>query len=658
MDTETLKRISNEARGICLDMVAKANSGHLGLPLGCADCATVLFGQFLNFLPKNPRWINRDRFILSAGHGSALLYTYLHLCGYDISMDDLKQFRQLGSKTPGHPEFGVTPGVEATTGPLGQGIGNAVGIAVSQKKLAHEINTEDYKLIDNYTVCLCGDGCLQEGVGQESVALAGLWKLDNLILIYDNNHVTLDGDAAISQCEDVGKRFEALGWEVVTADGHDVDAILKALNQCRCANGKPHLLILNTIIGYGLSIAGTSKAHGASGIKEIESAKQTLGLDPKSSFCVSETTKRFFEKRRVQLQKSYNIWLEKFETWAALFPEKAQRLSQKPTLDPEIFETLKTKAKTTSTRVAAGEILNQIALVIPDFITCTADLFDSVKNNIKDSEIFSSVHIEGRNVTFGIREHAMGAVLNGIAYDGFFHVIGSTFFAFSDYLKPALRIAALSHLPVWYFFSHDSIAVGEDGPTHQPIEQLSGLRSMPNVLVFRPADYDELLACFACALQQKSTPCVFILSRQNLTLLKSISQKGKIDGARLGAYILRQEVGELSHILIASGSEVELALQTADLVGQGTRVVSMPCIELFRQQSNTYKQSVLPTRCRNRIAIEAGSSQPWFEFVGLDGKVISMEHFGASGPETELKKHFRFTPEACYDVVKEEPDGI
>lgn len=652
METDNLRLISNEARGICLDMVAKANSGHLGLPLGCADCATVLFGQFLNFLPKNPRWINRDRFILSAGHGSALLYTYLHLSGYDVSLEDLKQFRQLGSKTPGHPEFGVTPGVEATTGPLGQGIGNAVGIAVSQKKLAEQVNTEEYKLIDNYTICLCGDGCLQEGVGQESVALAGLWKLDNLILIYDNNRVTLDGSAKISQCEDVEKRFEALGWEVGTADGRDVSAIAQALNRCRCSNGKPHLLILNTTIGYGLSIAGTSKAHGASGIKEIESAKQRLGLDPKVSFFVSEATRRFFEKRRLQLQKAYNVWLKKFEEWANLFPEKAQKLSQQPVLDFECFEALRKNAKTTSMRAAAGEILNHVAPALPDFITCTADLFDSVKNKIKDSEIFSAEHIQGRNIAFGIREHAMGAVLNGIAYDGFFRGIGSTFFAFSDYLKPALRVAALSHLPVWYFFSHDSISVGEDGPTHQPIEQLAGLRSMPGVLVFRPADYDELLACFECALSQKSTPCVFVLSRQTLPLLEAVSQKSKIDGARLGAYVLRKEAGPISHILLASGSEVELALKTADLLGNGVRVISVPCMELFRQQSGDYKQSVLPKNCRNRTAIEAAARQPWFEFVGLDGNVIGLDHFGASGPETALEKHFHFTPEDCRKIIE------
>ena len=653
METETVKLISNEARGICLDMVAKANSGHLGLPLGCAECATVLFGQFLNFLPKNPRWINRDRFILSAGHGSTLLYTYLHLSGYDVSLEDLKQFRQLHSKTPGHPEFGVTPGVEATTGPLGQGIGNAVGIAISQKKLAQQLNTEDYKLIDNYTVCLCGDGCLQEGVGQESIALAGLWKLDNLILIYDNNRVTLDGSATLSQCEDVEKHFESLGWEVIAVDGHDPKAILQGLNHCRCSNGKPHLLILNTIIGYGLSVAGTSKAHGASGIKEIETAKQHLGLDPKVSFFISEATKRFFEKRREHLQKSYNVWLKKFEEWAVLFPQKAQILIEKTNLTPSFFEDLKPTAKTTSTRVAAGEILNQLALALPDLITCTADLFESIKNNIKNSETFSAKHLDGRNITFGIREHAMGAVLNGIAYDGFFRVVGSTFLAFSDYLKPALRIAALSHLPIWYFFSHDSIAVGEDGPTHQPIEQLASLRSIPNALVFRPADYDELLGCFECAFKQNATPCVFILSRQNLTLLDTISQKEKIDGMKRGAYILKKETGPLDRILLASGSELELALKAAHLLNvETTRVVSMPCMELFRQQSDTYKQSILPLTCRNRFAIEAAAGQPWFEFVGLDGKVISLEHFGASGPEMALKKHFLFTAEDFCKAIR------
>ena len=322
MDTLALKMIANESRGLVLDMVAKANSGHLGMPLGCADCMAVLFGYFLRYLPKNPRWINRDRFVLSAGHGSALLYTYLHLSGFDVFLEDLQQFRQLKSKTPGHPEFGITPGVEATTGPLGQGIGNAVGIALSQKKLANECNTNEQTILDNQIVCLCGDGCLQEGVGQESIALAGLWKLDNLILIYDRNHVTLDGNADLSQCEDVKKKFEALSWNVVEVDGHDCEAIAGALDHCREFKGKPSLIILNTKIGYGLSIAGTSKAHGASGIKEIKQAKERLGLDPEKSFYVSEKTKHFFEKHQNQLQKNYNLWYKNFEYWCKEQPEK------------------------------------------------------------------------------------------------------------------------------------------------------------------------------------------------------------------------------------------------------------------------------------------------------------------------------------------------
>ena len=649
---EILKSIANEARGICLDMVYKANSGHLGLPLGCSDCAAVLFGQFLNYLPQNPRWINRDRFVLSAGHGSALLYTYLHLSGYDITLEDLQQFRQLHSKTPGHPEFGVTPGVEATTGPLGQGIGNAVGIAVSQKKLAHLLNDDTGNIIDNCTVCLCGDGCLQEGVGQESIALAGLWQLDNLILIYDNNHVTLDASANVSQCEDTRKHFEALGWEVFEVDGFDQEKILTTLECCRVSKGKPHLAILNTVIGFGLDVAGTSKAHGQEGLSEIATVKQKLGLDPCKSFFVSENTRHFFEKRKNQLQKKYNAWLKNFEDLCRAHNNKTIFLAQKSEISDTFFESVKTKSKSLATRSAAGEILNELSRAHPLLITCSADLYTSVKNYLKDGGDFSAHTPSGRNLFFGIREHAMGAVMNGIAYDGIFQVSGSTFFAFSDYLKPALRIAALSLLPIWYFFSHDSIAVGEDGPTHQPIEQLAGLRSIPNLLVFRPADYDELIACFKLALRHESGPSVFVLSRQNLNLITDVSQQEKIDGAQHGAYIVQHESKTLETLLIASGSEVELAKKTADLLDEHTRIVSMPCMEVFREQSETYRQQILPVECRKRIAFEAGSRQPWYEFVGLDGKIIGLDTFGASAPENALKSYFHLTPTDCAALIK------
>ncbi len=652
MDSLALRMIANESRGLVLDMVAKANSGHLGLPLGCADCFAVLFGKFLRYSPKNPRWINRDRFVLSAGHGSALLYTYLHLSGFDVFLEDLQQFRQLNSKTPGHPEFGITPGVEATTGPLGQGIGNAVGIAVSQKKLAYWMSTNEQTILDNRVVCLCGDGCLQEGVGQESIALAGVWKLDNLILIYDRNLVTLDGSTDLSQCEDVRKKFEALNWHVIEVDGHDHEAIEAALEACRMFKGRPSLLILNTKIGYGLSTESTAKAHGASGIKEIQQVKERLGLDPEKCFCISEKTKRFFEKRQNQLQKNYNVWYKKFECWCEAQPEKSAQLIKKQSLTDDFWKTLPSCEKPIAMRSANGLIFNHVAKALPRVITGSADLFESVKNYIEDGGNFSPDNLAGRNVYFGIREHAMGAILNGIAYDGFYQASGSTFFSFSDYLKPALRMAALSHLPVWYFFSHDSIAVGEDGPTHQPIEQLSGIRSIPNVNVYRPADYDELVGCFKQAESFSDRPNIFVLSRQNLNPISCLSRKEKIEGVSHGAYIVKQEKSMLNFVLIASGSEVNLALEVAEILGESVRVISMPSMEIFLNQTEDYQAFKLPKSCRKRIAIEAGASQPWYRLVGLDGLVIGIDTFGVSAPSEQVSKSFGFLPEKIVEKIK------
>ena len=647
MDTDhSLLEIAQEGRGLAFDMVAKANSGHLGLPLGCSDCFAVLFGKFLRYLPNNPRWINRDRFILSAGHGSALLYTYLHLSGYPITLEDLNRFRQLNSCTPGHPEFGVTPGVEATTGPLGQGIGNAVGIALSQKKMAAQFNTEQHTIFDNCVVCLCGEGCLQEGVGQESIALAGLWKLDNLILIYDSNEITLDASATISQCEHVRAKFEAMDWEVFEVDGHVIDEIEDALNACRGRKGKPHLIIMKTVIGKGLTIEGTAKAHGPAGVKEQATFKEKLGLPIDQPFYVSEKTYQFFEKHRNRLQKAYRSWSEIFDSWAKENPEKADLLVQKKKLLHEFFEALpESSSKAVATRVCSGNILNACAHELPHLLTGSADLFESVKNYIKEGGDFSAENYKGKNLFFGIREHAMGAVLNGIAYDGFFRPSGSTFFVFSDYLKPALRVAALSHLPVIYFFSHDSIAVGEDGPTHQPIEQLAGLRSMPNVHVFRPADTDETIACFELALKRNEGPSVFVFSRQDLPELP-LSSAEKRQNALRGAYVVKKEEQSLESILIATGSEVSLALQVAERLGSHTRVVSMPSCEVFLQQDQAYQESILPASCPQRIAIEAGSSQPWYRFVGLNGLVIGIDSFGKSAPSRDLTECFGLTVEA------------
>lgn len=645
--------LPSTARALCFDMVSQANSGHLGMPLGCAECMAVLFGQFLRFLPKNPRWINRDRFILSAGHGAPLLYAFLYLSGYDITLEDLKKLRQFGSKATGHPEFGVTPGVETTTGPLGQGVGNAVGIALSQKKLASECNTSEYTIIDNCTVCLCGDGCLQEGVGQESIALAGVWKLDNLILIYDCNSITLDADITVSQAEDTRQKFEDLGWEVFEADGHDIGAISQVLDQCRVLKGKPKVVLLKTVAGYGLSVEGTAKAHGAVGLKDGAEAKKKWGLDGKEPFFIPEETKRFFEKRIAKLQKAYNAWAETFEAWCEAEPEKALRLAKKANVGENFFQSFTGDTKPQATRTCAGELLNAYAQKVSIVLTGSADVFGSVGNYLKNCGDFSATNPSGRNLFFGVREHAMGAILNGIAYDGFYQPSGSAYLVFSDYLKPALRVAALARLPVWYFFSHDSFAVGEDGPTHQPIEQLAGLRAMPNVHVYRPADIDECAACFQCAAEDREEPSVFALSRQVLPYLSVLSKEEKFEGSLYGGYVLLREMEPLRCILMATGSEVSLALRAADRLGTFVRVVSMPCCELFLEQSDEYKEQVLPKACICRVAVEAGSTQPWYRFVGLDGFVFGIDRFGQSAQGEVLSGKFGFTPEKLVEKIKE-----
>ncbi len=648
-----LKTLANEYRGLCFDMIAQANSGHLGLPLGCAECVAVLFGKFLRYLPKNPRWLNRDRFVLSAGHGSPLLYAALYLSGYDISLEDLKALRQMGSKATGHPEFGITPGVETTTGPLGQGIGNAVGIALSQKKCAAWFNTPDAPIFDACTVCLCGEGCLQEGVGQESIALAGLWQLDNLILIYDCNKVTLDRPSACSQNDDIQQRFESIGWDVFEVDGHDCAAIEAQLNHCRSLQGKPKLIILNTVIGYGLKVAGTSKAHAAEGLKDGVQAKVAWGLDPEQSFFVSEETRRFFEKREGQLQKAYNEWASRFETWTAAEPDKARLLGSKPRLKVTDFAILPLLRRSIEIRACMGALLNAYAQQAPLFLSGSADVFASTKTYLMQGGDFAPDNLKGRNLFFGVREHAMGAIMNGIAYDGIFNVCGSAFLVFSDYLKPALRVAAMAHLPVWYVFTHDSVSVGEDGPTHQPVEQLCGIRSMPNVRVFRPADVDECAACLQQALDVPEGPSVWVAAKQELPYLSTVPSQNKLEGAYKGGYIILKETDTLRCILIATGSEVDLAIKTAQQLGTDIRVVSMPCCEVFLQQPEAYQERILPSDCTCRVAIEAGSSLPWYRLVGLKGKIIGVDQFGKSAPAGALRQLLGLTPEACTQTIQQ-----
>ena len=650
LNISALQGIANEGRGLAMDAIKQANSGHLGLPLGCAELGAVLWGYCLQYEPNNPRWLNRDRFVLSAGHGSAFLYSFLHLAGYTITTEDLAHFRQWQSCTPGHPEFGCTPGVEATTGPLGQGIGNAVGMAVSQKKAAALFNTHEFTIFDNRIVCLCGDGCLQEGVAWESIALAGHWKLDNLILIYDSNHVTLDSDLSTSQSDFVREKFEAMNWAVQEVDGHDCQAIYDAYEQARGALGKPQLIVIKTMIGKGLPhIEGTSKAHGTAGLKDFESAKKAWGLDPEKQFYVSPTTASFFENRRKNLKKNYLSWLEKFNAWADKNPEKAQWLSLR---NCEFnFDEIPTIMEAQATRQSAGKVLNWMAQRNERIVTGSADLFESAKNFITDGGQFSAINLLGRNLFFGIREHAMGAILNGMMYDGIFQVSGSTFLVFSDYLRPAIRVAALAHLPVMYFFTHDSIAVGEDGPTHQPIEQLSSLRSIPNVRVWRPADFDEVVGWFQEIYRFSDGPEILIGSRQNLPQIDSVKSETKRQGVARGAYILKAEKESLRYIILATGSEVHLALEVAQKLGENTRVVSVPCLETFKKQDALYKEALLPSTCTKCIAIEAGRSDLWYAYVGLQGLVIGMDSFGASAPQKALAEAYGFTADACYRKI-------
>ena len=640
LNIESLTQACKEARGLSIDAVAAAKSGHLGLPLGATELGAVLYGYALNFDPAHPKWLNRDRFILSAGHGSMFLYSWLHLAGFDLPLEALQQFRQLHSITPGHPEFGETPGVESTTGPLGQGVGNAVGYAVSAKMAAATFNTLEHTLFDYHVVCLAGDGCLQEGVASEASSFAACQKLDNLILFYDSNDVTLDAMAAKTQSEDTAARYRAYGFEVtVLEDGHDMLAILAAYDAAKAAdNGKPKLIVLKTEIGRGIpEVAGTEKAHGEGGVQYAAAARKGLGL-PDSPFYVSDATRQYFKEHAIQQAAKFAAWETTFKAWETSQPEKAALLrrgmaGQHGTVT-ELLEKIPSFAtdKTMATRAAGGIVLQPISSACPLVISGSADLHSSTKNYLKDAGDFSPENRKGRNFYFGIREHAMGAILNGIAYDGLFKPSGATFLTFADYMRPAIRLAALAELPVVYIFTHDSVGVGEDGPTHQPVELVCALRAIPNLDVIRPADPEETAAAFASAFARQDGPTALILTRQNVPHLSTAGISERRAGTLNGAYILKQETGPLELILIASGSEVQHALAAANDLGTGTRVVSMPSMELFDRQPHAYRAQVLPASCRKRISMEAGVGQAWHKYVGLEGNCISIERFGISAP--------------------------
>jgi transketolase len=649
MNTAILSKAANEARGLSMDAVHACNSGHLGLPLGCAEIGAVLFGESLRHCPDAPKWLNRDRFILSAGHGSMFLYGWLHLSGYGVSRKDLKNFRQLHSVTPGHPEFRETPGVEATTGPLGQGVGNAVGYAISGKRAAARFNTAQHVIFDHHVVALMGDGCLQEGVAKEAIAFAGHNGLDNLVLIYDSNDVTLDAMADVSQSENTEAYFKSQNWDAVTIDGHDLAAVAAAVAKAKADdNGRPKVIIAKTVIGKGIpEVAGTAKGHGEGGAKFIESARAGLGLPADEHFYVSAEAEAFFAARKAALKGEFDAWQSVYEAWAAANPALADELSDSLAMAVPTDLSSKIPAFAAdykdATRSAGSTVLNAVAKAMPQVITGSADLFGSTKNYIKDGGDFSAKDALGRNIWFGIREHAMGAICNGIAYDGLFRASGATFLVFADYLRGSIRLAALAGLPVTYIFTHDSIGVGEDGPTHQPVETVSGLRVIPNLDVIRPADAEETAGAFVAAMSRTDGPTALILTRQAVPLMNELSVDARRDGVLRGGYVVKKESGKLETILISCGSELQHAVAAAAELGDGVRVVSIPCFELFERQSDDYRESVLPQACTKRIAIEAGVSALWWKYVGSAGKVLGIDRFGISAPGGVAMKELGMT---------------
>jgi len=651
MNTTLLAQAANEARGLAMDAVHACSSGHLGLPLGCAEIGAVLFGESLRHHPDAPKWLNRDRFILSAGHGSMFLYSWLHLSGYAVPLDQVKKFRQLHSMTPGHPEFHETPGVEATTGPLGQGVGNAIGYAVSAKRAAAKFNTADHVIFDQHVIALLGDGCLQEGVAREAIAFAGHNALDNLILIYDSNDVTLDAMAKVTQSENAEQFFTSQGFDAVTIDGHDLAAIAQAIATAKSNdNGRPKVVIARTTIGKGIpEVAGTAKGHGEGGAKFIETARAGLGLPAEEHFYVSPETRAFFADRKATLRAAFDAWQATYDAWAAANPDLAAELtaSVAQSVPSDLSAHIPTFAADykDATRSAGGTVLNAVAKAMPQVITGSADLFGSTKNYLTGAGDFSPDTPLGRNLWFGIREHGMGAICNGIAYDGLFRISGATFLVFADYLRGSIRLAALANLPVTYIFTHDSVGVGEDGPTHQPVETVSGLRVIPNLDVIRPGDAEETAGAFIAAMHRTDGPTALILSRQAIPLMNDLTADERRDGVLRGAYVAKMESAPLETILIATGSELQHAIAAATQLGAGTRVVSMPCTERFDRQSPDYRESVLPAACTKRIAIEAGVTDLWWKYVGTAGKVLGIDRFGISAPGNVVMQELGMTPD-------------
>jgi transketolase len=672
---DVLAQAATIARGLAIDAVHACQSGHLGLPLGCAEIGAVLFGHALRHCPAHPEWLNRDRFVLSAGHGSMFLYSWLCLSGYaEVPLAEVKRFRQMGSRTPGHPELTHTPsGIETTTGPLGQGVANAVGMAISAKMAEARFNTAEHTIFDHHIVCLAGDGCMQEGVAMEALAVAGHQKLDNLILIYDSNAVTLDAMASATQSEDAAKRFEAIGFDVQTVEGHDMEVFHAAYERARAAgSGKPQLIIAKTLIGKGIpEVEGTQKAHGEGGAKFAAAARKALGL-PDALFFVSPEVLSYFSEYSTGLNATYEAWQVKFQAWQAKNPELASLLGTSAASSftltqgaarnaPPVAELLAaipefSESTKIATRKAGQDVLQPLAAKLPLLIGGSADLYGSTLNYIGDLKLgdddFTPGHRSGRNIRFGIREHGMCGILNGIACHGIFRPSGATFLVFADYCRASIRLAALSHLPVVYIFTHDSVGVGEDGPTHEPVETIPGLRLIPNLDVIRPADPEETAGAYAAALDHSTGPTLLALSRQAVPLLSEIPVATRREGTLKGGYIARKESSDLTLILLSAGSELQHALKAADTLGSGTRVVSLPCFSRFDRQPAEYREQVLPKACRRRISIEATVTSSWAPYVGFDGIALGIDRFGMSAPGSEVMKALGITAEHVIEAAK------
>lgn len=663
-DTTELDQLCiNTIRALSLDAVQKAESGHPGLPLGAAPMAYVLWTRFLRHNPQNPKWANRDRFLLSAGHGSMLIYSLLYLTGYELPLEELKNFRQWGSKTPGHPEYGLTPGIEITTGPLGQGFANGVGMAMGGAHLAAKFNKPEFPVLDHYVYAIVSDGDLMEGVASEAASLAGHLRLGKLIYLYDDNHVTIEGFTNLAFSEDVPKRFAAYGWHTSTVeDGNDLEQIERAIRDAQAVADRPSLISVKTTIGYGMPTAGTRKAHSdAPGEEAVRETKRHLGWPEDKTFYVPEEALAHFReavKRGAQLEGEWNTLVEKYEQENKESGQKWRDLmsGELPAGWEDHLPTFE-NAKPMATRAASGEVINALAPHMPMLVGGSADLGPSNNTDIKDGGSFQAGTYEGRILHFGVREHAMGATMTGISLNGGLIPFGGTFLTFSDYMKPAIRLAALSEVQVIYVFTHDSIGLGEDGPTHQPIEQLAGLRAIPHLFVIRPADAHEVREAWRIAIRRRHRPTALALTRQKVPLIDR-KLYAEASGAQRGAYILAEAEdangakAAPALILIATGSEVSLTLEARTALqkdGAPTRVVSMPCIELFEEQSEEYRNEVLPPSITARLAVEAGVRQCWDRYVGLQGDAVCLDRFGGSAPGDVAMRELGFTVE---NVVK------